>query len=139
MDVELLTLTGKKYGDKAREVIVKTTEGDIVILPTHEPYMTIIAPGPLTIVRNDGSEDTYSVYGGVVDVTSGSQVKILVDEAEHIDDLIEEEIEQALQLAKELKEDAKDRQSLHRAQSLIDRHQVRLNVSRIRRRPKTLR
>jgi F-type H+-transporting ATPase subunit epsilon len=134
MEVKVLTLSGVKFSSTAKEVMLRTTEGDMVILTGHEPFMGVIEPGALTIIDDKGNDDVFSVFGGVVNVSSDSQVKILVDEAEHVDDLIEEEIKQALQLAHDLKESAKDRHALSQAQDLVDRHSVRLNVSRVRRR-----
>jgi len=134
MEVKVLTLSGVKFSSTAKEVMLRTTEGDMVILTGHEPFMGVIEPGALTIIDDKGNDDVFSVFGGVVNVSSDSQVKILVDEAEHVDDLIEEEIKQALQLAHDLKESAKDRHALSQAQDLVDRHSVRLNVARVRRR-----
>lgn len=134
MEVKVLTLSGVKFNSPAKEVMLRTTEGDMVILTGHEPFMGVIEPGALTIIDDQGNDDVFSVFGGVVDVSNDSKVKILVDEAEHVDELIEEEIKQALELAHELKESAKDRHTLSQAQDLIDRHSVRLSVTRVRRR-----
>ena len=136
MLAKVLTISGQKYSGQAKEIRFRTTEGDMAILPGHEPFMAIVEPGALTVIDENGKDDIFSVYGGVVTVEQGSEVKVLVDEADHIDDLIEEEIEEAMKLAEELKSAAKDRQSLYQAQKLIDRHVVRLNVAKIRRRPK---
>lgn len=136
MLAKVLTISGQKYSGQAKEIRLRTIEGDMAILPGHEPFMAIIEPGALTVIDDNGKDDIFSVYGGVVTVEEGSEVKVLVDEADHIDDLIEAEIEEAMKLAEELKSSAKDRQSLYQAQKLIDRHVVRLNVAKIRRRPK---
>lgn len=136
MLAKVLTISGQKYSGQAKEIRLRTTEGDMAILPGHEPFMAIVEPGALTVIDENGKDDIFSVYGGVVTVEQGSEVKVLVDEADHIDDLIEEEIEEAMKLAEELKSASKDRQSLYQAQKLIDRHVVRLNVAKIRRRPK---
>ena len=136
MLAKVLTISGQKYSGQAKEIRLRTTEGDMAILPGHEPFMAIVEPGALTVIDENGKDDIFSVYGGVVTVEQGSEVKVLVDEADHIDDLIEEEIEEAMKLAEELKSAAKDRQSLYQAQKLIDRHVVRLNVAKIRRRSK---
>lgn len=136
MLAKVLTISGQKYSGQAKEIRLRTTEGDMAILPGHEPFMAIVEPGALTVIDENGKDDIFSVYGGVVTVEQGSEVKVLVDEADHIDDLIEEEIEEAMKLAEELKSAAKDRQSMYQAQKLIDRHVVRLNVAKIRRRPK---
>lgn len=132
MNVEVLTLSGQKYSNEAKEVMLRTSNGDIVILPNHEPFLAIAVPGALTIVNKDNAVDVFSIFGGVIDV-SADKVKILVDEAEHADDLIESEIEEAISFAEALKASAKDRTALNQAQSLLDRHAVRLNVVRVRR------
>jgi F-type H+-transporting ATPase subunit epsilon len=136
MQTKLLTMSGSLYNDQAKEIQLRTPEGDMAILSGHEPFLAIVEPGPLTIINKDNSDELYSVFGGLVSVNENNEVKILVDEADHHDNLIVEEIEQAIELAKELKEAAKDRQSLYQAQKLIDRHTVRLNVAKIRRRTK---
>lgn len=136
MQTKLLTMSGSLYDKPAKEIQLRTPEGDMAILPNHEPFLAIVEPGPLTIINEDNSDELYSVFGGLVSVNENNEVKIMVDEADHHDNLIVEEIEEAIELAKELKEAAKDRQSLYQAQKLIDRHTVRLNVAKIRRRTK---
>ncbi len=136
MQTKLLTMSGTLYDKPAKEIQLRTPEGDMAILANHEPFLAIIEPGALTIINEDNSDELYSVFGGLVSINENNEVKILVDEADHHDNLIIEEIEEAIELAKELKEAAKDRQSLYQAQKLIDRHTVRLNVAKIRRRTK---
>lgn len=134
MQTKLLTMSGSLYNNQAKEIQLRTREGDMAILSGHEPFLAIVEPGPLTIINEDDTDELYSVFGGLVSVNENNEVNILVDEADHHDNLIIEEIEEAIELAKELKEAAKDRQSLYQAQRLIDRHTIRLNVAKIRRR-----
>ena len=37
MDFQLLTLTGTKFSGDVKQVTLRTTDGDIGILPNHEP------------------------------------------------------------------------------------------------------
>ena len=134
MQTKLLTMSGSLYNNQAKEIQLRTREGDMAILSGHEPFLAIVEPGPLTIINEDDTDELYSVFGGLVSVNENNEVNILVDQADHHDNLIIEEIEEAIELAKELKEAAKDRQSLYQAQRLIDRHTIRLNVAKIRRR-----
>jgi F0F1-type ATP synthase epsilon subunit len=60
--------------------------------------------------------------------------RVLVDEATHGDDINEAEAEKAHQAALDLKKNAKDQVELDKAQALIDRSFVRLEVARIKRR-----
>jgi F0F1-type ATP synthase epsilon subunit len=61
-------------------------------------------------------------------------LRILVDDADHADDINEAEAEAAIELAKQMKAEATDQVSLEHAQSLVDRHTVRLHVAGLRRR-----
>lgn len=131
MQVELLTLTGAKFSGEAKELNLKTTEGALSILPHHEPMTAIMLAGPVAIVT-DNKVELFATFGGIVEVQNNT-VHILADEADHADDLIESEIEAMLKKAQSLIVVAKDKAELHRAQTLVDRHAVRLEVSRIRR------
>lgn len=133
MQFELLTLTGAKYSGEVTEVALATTEGSLAILPHHEPFTAIVVPGPVLVRAAAQPEELFAIFGGIIEV-SDNRVRLLADEAEHADDLVEAEIEEALARAKAEKEGVKDKHELHRAQQLIDRHAVRLEVSRIRRR-----
>jgi F-type H+-transporting ATPase subunit epsilon len=133
MRFRLLTLTGSKYADDIAEVIVPTESGEIGILPNHEDITSIVVPGAVTVRKITGQTDTFVTFGGLVQV-EGDVCKLLSDQAEHSDELIESEIEVALAQAQALQSAAKDKHELAQAQSLIDRHTVRLDVARIKRR-----
>lgn len=134
MQFELLTVGGVKYTGRVAEISLATTSGRVGILPHHEPLTTVVAPGPV-VVRPAGNEpeQLFALYGGLLEVTPEG-VRLLADEAELADDLIQTEIEAALKRAEELKAQARDRHELHRAQELIDRQTVRLEVAQLRRR-----
>ncbi len=132
MKFELITLTGVKHSEDIKEVALKTASGDIAVLPTHEPLTTIALPGAVKVRNKTGKIDTYVTFGGLLEVSSQSCV-LLADEAEHIDELIEKEIEQALAKANEMKILTSSKVELENAQTLIDRHTVRLNVARLNR------
>jgi F-type H+-transporting ATPase subunit epsilon len=132
LDFELLTLAGVKYKGEAREVHVVTATGEMGILPHHENLTTIVLPGPVIVTTNADIEHLVS-FGGVLQVVDNT-VRLLADEAEHADDLILREIEAALEYAKKLQANAKTKYELHHAQTLVDRHGVRLQVAGLRRR-----
>ena len=135
MHVTLVTLSGIKFSDDAREVRLKTPLGAMAILPHHEPITAITSPGAITIIDKANEEELFASFGGLLEVTNGD-VRILLDEADHARDLVEEEIKLALEHAQELKTKAKDQTELAEAQRLIDRQAVRLEVAQIRRRYK---
>lgn len=135
MQTKLVTLSGIQFDKPATEVHLRTALGDMVVLPGHEPISAITEPGPVKIVDGNGEETIYASYGGLLEVTNNN-VRILLDEVDHAADLIESEVQEALTAAQELKTKAKDQKELDEAQKLIDRQAVRLEVARIRRRPR---
>ncbi len=133
MRFELLTLTGSKYDGEVAEVSLATASGQIGILPHHEPLTAVAVAGPVVVRPRSGRAELFATFGGLLEVNADG-VRLLADEAEHADDLIESEIQAALKKAEELKAKAKDKHALHRAEELIDRHEVRLEVARMKRR-----
>ena len=114
-----------------------TVQGEIAVLPQHEPLVTMMTDGVLTVRRKKDDPDTrleyFAVTGGVVEI-SAKRVKILVDEADHGDDIIESESQAALERAMKLRDSATDQIELEKAHQLVDRHAVRLKVAGLRRR-----
>lgn len=141
MKLELVTLTGPKLQADVYEVVLPTATGAIAVYPQHMPLVTNVVPGVVTVRHNRAdSDDKLEVFasnGGVAEITSSS-LRILVDEAEHANDIVESEAREALERAQQLKADAKNEVELERAESLIDRHAVRLKVAELRRRGRRL-
>ena len=137
MKLELITLLGKKVDQEVYEVMIPTADGEIGVFPGHEPLVTIAVPGAIAVRYNKGDADSkldyFAVSGGVVEV-SQEKVRVLVDEADHGDDIIESESKAALARAIEMRDNAKDQVELEEAHQLVDRHSVRLKVADIRRR-----
>ena len=133
MQFELLTLTGTKFDGEVSQVTLVTTDGEIGILPHHEPLMAVAVAGPVVVKPKGGREQTFATFGGMLEVEA-ERVRLLADEAEHEDDLVAREVEAALHEAQALKAAAKDKHELAKAQALIDRQTVRLGVARLSRR-----
>lgn len=134
MQFELLTLKGPKFRGEVAEVSLKTVEGELSILPHHEALTAIAVSGPVAVYAKANSQpELYATFGGLLEVRD-NVVRLLADEAESAEELIQEEVEAALAKAKSLRQAARDKHELHRAQEMVDRHTVRLEVSRLRRR-----
>lgn len=137
MKIELVTLDGVKFSADAYSVILPTAAGQINVLPGHEPLLSVVVPGVITIRRNKSDADYhmehYATFGGVVEVTEDG-VRVLVDEATHGDEINEAEAQKARETALRMRAEAKNQVELDKAKSLIDRAAVRIEVARIRRR-----
>ena len=132
MQFELLTLSGVKWRGEAASVQLTTFDGQMGILPHHEPFIGALKGGPVVVRPKQGSEQVFATYGGLLEVTP-EHVRVLADEADLADELVESEIEAALKRAHELRAAAKDKVALADAEALIDRAQVRLGVARLAR------
>jgi F-type H+-transporting ATPase subunit epsilon len=137
MKFELVSLDGVKFSAEAYSVVLPTAAGQVTILPGHEPLLGVVIPGVVTVRRNKTDADThlehYATYGGVLEVGKEG-VRVLVDEATPGDEINEAEAEKAHQAALELQKSAKDQVELDKAQALVERTTVRLNVASLRRR-----
>lgn len=137
MQLELITLDGVKASGEVYEVMVPTPEGEIAVLPGHTRLVTLAVNGVISIRRRktdaDDAMEDFATFGGIVEV-SPTKIKILVDEADTADDIIEGEAKAALDRATSMKASAKDQVELDKAQAAIDRSAVRLKVAGLRRR-----
>src|SRR6185312_194894 len=133
---QLVALTGTKFDGDAYEITLPTLEGEIGVLQDHMPLVSVATNGVIAVRReskdSDAARDFFAISGGVIEV-SDNTLRVLVDEADHADDINEAEAEAAMERAQQLKAEAKDEISLEHAQQLVDRHAVRLQVAGLKR------
>ncbi len=136
---QLVSLSGTKYDEDVYEVILPTLEGEIGVLQDHMPLVSVATSGAIAVRRQERDNDTqrefFATNGGVIEIDHNT-LRVLVDEADHADEINEAEAQKALERAQKLKAEAKDEVSLERAQSMVDRHEVRLQVAGLKRRHK---
>lgn len=137
MNLQLVTLDGVKYKEDTYSITLPTASGEITVFPDHEPLISVLKPGVVTIrkAKNDPDQllEYFATYGGVLEVTTEG-VTVLVDEADADDDINEKEAEKAREAAEVMLKNATNQVELEHAQSLVDRQAVRLQVASIRRR-----
>ncbi len=137
MQLQLITLNGITFEEDIHSAILPTLSGEITVLGHHQPLMSALKTGVITIRRSakdpDNKLEQYATYGGVVEIAN-SKVRILVDEADHGDEINLQEAEAARAEAERLKSNAKNQQELHQAQMVLDRQAVRLHVAKLRHR-----
>jgi F-type H+-transporting ATPase subunit epsilon len=134
---QLVSLSGTKFDGDAYEIILPTLDGEIGVLQDHMPLVSVATTGVIAVRKeardSDSVRDFFAISGGVIEVSANS-LRVLVDEADHADDINEAEAEAAMERAKMLKAEATDEVSLEHAQALVDRHAVRLQVAGLKRR-----
>jgi F-type H+-transporting ATPase subunit epsilon len=134
---QLVSISGKKFDDDVYEVVLPTLDGEIGVLQDHMPLISVATTGAIAIRRSSKDSDAQREYfvtnGGVIEIENNT-VRILVDEADHADDINEAEAKKALERAEKMRLEAKDQVSLEHAQSMVDRQAVRLQVAGLKRR-----
>src|SRR4051812_5839421 len=99
MNVELVAPDRKIWTGEAEMVIARTTEGDIGILPNHEPMLGVLVESPVRIKRGEGGELVAAVHGGFLSVTRDS-VSILAEVVELAEEIDASRARQSLENAK---------------------------------------
>ena len=134
MNLKLVTLGGVKLDETVYSVTIPTIDGEISVLPSHEPLVTVARDGVITVRRTKETqeEEFFAISGGGVEIDQ-TGVRILVDEADHGDDIIEAETQAALERAIAARDNADDQIEREKAKQLIDRHLVRLKVADLQR------
>ncbi|KZM76078.1 F0F1 ATP synthase subunit epsilon [Nocardia terpenica] len=87
MSVDLVAIERRLWSGQANFVSAQTTEGQIGILPGHEPLLGQLAEdSAVTIVDSDGERIVAAVHGGFFSVTA-TTVRILAESAEFAGDV----------------------------------------------------
>lgn len=137
MNLQLVTLLGTKVDQDVYEVILPTADGEIAVFPGHEPLVGLAVPGAIAVrATKEGAGsglDYFAISGGVIEITP-TTIRVLVDEADSGDDIIEAETKAALERALKLRDTAKNQVELEKAHQLVDRHAIRLKVADLHRR-----
>ena len=132
LSFEIVTAEGVVHSDEVDLLVVPGIDGEMAILPSHAPLMTMLQPGEL-IVRKGGEDTPIFVSGGFFELMN-DKVTILADSAERV-----EEIDIAR--AEEAKKRAEEKMGLRtqtdidaaRAEAALRRSLMRLKVVERRR------
>ena len=126
LDVELVSPEEVTYSGSAEMVIVRTTEeGDIAFQAGHVPFLGVLAPWSVEVLRPGGERDSFAVHRGFVEV-SHNKVTILSDVSEAAADIDVARAEEARRRAAEAL--AADSENAAVAASL-ERAELRLRVA----------
>jgi F-type H+-transporting ATPase subunit epsilon len=137
LHLQLVTLSGTKFEGDVYEVILPTLDGEIGILQNHMPLISVATAGAVVVKKSrndsDSQREFFAISGGVIEIEH-NLLKVIVDEADHAENINEAEAEAAHERAQAMKAEAKDQVSLDHAQQMIDRTSARLEVAKLKRR-----
>ena len=119
------------FDEPVNMVIMRCTTGDMGILFGHEPRSVVLEYGVFRIFNDDANERWLAVYGGLAEIKD-NVVTVLTGDAEwphEVDEKhVREEQEQLQQLLQEHIDDAE----LRRAEALLRRSSVRIELASYR-------
>ncbi len=84
LKVEVVTPERRLVEVEADEVIAPGADGLFGVRPGHTPYLSVLAPGQLTVKEGGGVEKRFFVAGGFCEVAD-DVVRVLADVAEPLD------------------------------------------------------
>ncbi len=116
--------------DSVDVVIAPGTDGQMAILPRHEPLMTTLQPGELVVVR--GAERRHYAIGGGFMQVRPHRVVVMADVAERAEEIDLARAEAARRNAERALAEAPTLQDAERALAKLQRARARLKVARRR-------
>ena len=119
LNVSVVSAEKALWTGQAKSLVAKTPEGDIGILPNHEPVLALLVESPLRLEELDGTRLAIAVHGGFFSV-AGNEVNVIAEVAELAEDIDIERAQAALARAQAAGGDDPDEVSaIRRAETRI--------------------
>lgn len=100
LHVEVVSPEANVWSGEADLVVARTTEGELGVLPGHEPLLAVLAPGVVTVSPQGGGERVRTlVLGGFLSVAD-DRVSVLAENAEPVESIDVSAAEAALRAAR---------------------------------------
>jgi F-type H+-transporting ATPase subunit epsilon len=133
LNVHIVTAEREVYTEEGvDEVVAPGIEGELTVLPSHAPLLTMIKPGIMRVVK--GNEDIdLAVTGGFLEVRD-DRVTILADAAERAEEIDAVAAEEARRAAERALEERASTETLVEAAAELQRALLRLKAVERRRR-----
>ncbi len=132
MRLEIVTAERALFEGEVDAVVAPGVDGEIGVLPKHAALITALQAGELRFRNAEGEQD-FAITGGFMEVR-GDRVSVLADAAERADEIDVVRAEEAVARARQRIAEHGQDMNIERALSSLRRAQVRLNVTRRRRR-----
>lgn len=119
LNVSVVAVDRKIWVGAAKSIVAKTTEGEIGIMPGHEPMLSLLVDGLVRIEPVDGDRVVVAVHGGFAAMDSDN-VRILAETAELSTDIDVDRAKKALDRALAAGEDSLEAlAAAHRAETRL--------------------
>ena len=84
LQVSVVSADKDVWSGEATMVVAKTVEGEIGLLPGHEPMLAILATGNVRVTTVDGTKITANAEGGFLSVENNN-VSVVASAAELVE------------------------------------------------------
>jgi len=101
--VTIATPERQVLSEEVTGLSVPTTDGEITIMARHLPLVTTLKAGEV-VLRHEDEEKPYAIGGGFLEM-DGQKVTILADTAEHVTELDEQRVQEAISRAERLRDE----------------------------------
>ena len=119
MQVDVVSNEESIYSGEASFAVVPTLNGELGIYPRHEPIMSLVRPGVLRLqVPEQEEEVLVAISGGILEVQP-HKIMILADVAVRSAELDQARAEEARKAAEASVKQAKDAESMSKAQAAL--------------------
>nr|WP_295945651.1 ATP synthase F1 subunit epsilon [uncultured Agathobaculum sp.] len=125
--LKVMTVDRCFYDDEVDRIIIRTTQGDVGILPNHVPYIAAIGIGGLTIIK-DGEKRMAAVAGGFVDVSKERTV-VLARTCEWADEIDVHRAQEAAERARAALQQKESSRELDLAQAKLKKAVNRIRIA----------
>lgn len=126
IQVEVVSPEKKLFSGEAEEVYARSLDGEIGILPGHQPALLALGVGPVKVKLADGGEERFAVHQGFLFFRENHLV-LLADSAERAADIDVNRAESRLRELEGREPGDDEDEDEHRL--AIRRQQVRLDVA----------
>jgi F-type H+-transporting ATPase subunit epsilon len=119
LNVSVVAVDRKIWVGAAKSIVAKTTEGEIGIMPGHEPMLSLLVDGLVRIEPVEGEKVVVAVHGGFAAMDTDN-VRILAETAELASDIDIDRAKKALDRARAAGEDSPEAlAAAHRAETRL--------------------
>lgn len=125
MQVDVVSAERRLYSGEATEVYARSPEGEIGILPGHQPILLALGESPVRIHTTEGDEIAAAIHHGFLEFRN-NQLTVLADVAELVADIDVERARRTRQRAEQRLSESEEGED--EAQAELERAMLRLRL-----------
>lgn len=127
LHVEVVSADRVVWSGESTNVVARTTEGDLGVLPGHAPFLALLVPSACEVVTTAGEREIVAVDGGFISVADG-RVSILSEFASLTTGLTVADAQRQVAEAEKMLEDT-DPDNDEEARKMLARAQAQLKAA----------